>query len=292
MEGILRRLIGEDIALVAVLAGDLGKVKADPGQIEQVIMNLAVNDSTRCPRHRRRHDRGNGQPDLRPFFTTKGVGKGTGLGPSTALGIVEQSGGTLTVESKLYVGTAFRVYLPVTNEQPSTEKGNGMANFQGLGSRDDPPGGGRTPLRKLISQVLKSAGHTVLGAANGDEAAASNARHAGPIDLLLTDVIMPGMSGPELVGKLRSRRLQMTIVFMSGYDNELIDKNSLEMIASFAETFQSTALLNRISMRCRGTAAPGTVRSAERVESLLRASCASPKRRSNNSVTFFSKSSW
>lgn len=104
-----------------------------------------------------------------------------------------------------------------------------------------------TPVRKLVSQVLKGAGHTVLEAAGGDEVLAQQARHAGPIDLLLTDVIMPGMSGPELVAKLRGRRPAMTVVFMSGYDHELIDRKSLESTASFLpKPFSPRALLDRI----------------------------------------------
>jgi signal transduction histidine kinase len=280
MEGMLRRLIGEDISLVSVLAGDLGKVKADPGQIEQVIMNLAVNArdamagggklviETRSvsleagqiaslPPGRYVQlsvsDTGCGMSTetasriFEPFFTTKEVGKGTGLGLSTALGIVEQCGGTLTVESKLDVGTVFRAYLPVTMEQPGIEAGSRTAESQAAGKATVLLVEDETPLRKLISQVLKGAGHTVLEAAGGDEAFALQARYTGSIDLLLTDVIMPGMSGPELVAKLRNRRPQMVVVFMSGYDNELIDKKSLESTASFLpKPFSPRTLLNRI----------------------------------------------
>jgi CheY-like chemotaxis protein len=104
-----------------------------------------------------------------------------------------------------------------------------------------------TPLRKLISQVLKGAGHTVLEAASGDEAFVLQARHSGPIDLLLTDVIMPGMNGPELVAKVGDRRPAMSVVFMSGYDNELVDRKSLETAASFLpKPFSPRALLDRI----------------------------------------------
>ena len=280
MEAMLRRLIGEDITLVSVLAGDLGKVKADPGQIEQVIMNLAVNARDAMPRGGKLiietkavqveggqiatlpagrytqlsvSDTGHGMSTetasriFEPFFTTKEVGKGTGLGLSTALGIAEQSGGTLTVESKLGAGTVFRAYFSVTTEEagdqadawPSKSTSGGNATI--LLVEDE------TPLRKLISQVLKGAGHHVLDAASGDEALTLSARHSGRIDLMLTDVIMPGMSGPELVAKLRNRRPAMTVVFMSGYDNELVDKTSLESAASFLpKPFSPRALLNRI----------------------------------------------
>jgi signal transduction histidine kinase len=280
MEGMLRRLIGEDITLVTALAGDLGKIKADPGQIEQVIMNLAVNARDAMPAGGKLlietktaqleagqmaslpagryvqlsvSDTGHGMSAetasriFEPFFTTKEVGRGTGLGLSTALGIVEQGGGTLTVESKLGVGTVFRAYLPLTAEQAGGEEGRWPAESKTSGRATVLLVEDETPLRKLISQVLKSAGHSVLEASSGDEALALSARHSGPIDLLLTDVIMPGMSGPELVAKLRSRRPAMTILFMSGYDNELVNKKSLETTASFLQKpFSPRALLKHI----------------------------------------------
>ncbi len=267
--------------MVAALGGDLGKVKADPGQIEQVIMNLAVNARDAMPGGGKLvietkatrletgqvaslpagryvqlsvSDTGCGMSSetarrvFEPFFTTKEIGKGTGLGLSTALGIAEQSGGTLTVESKIGVGTVFRAYFPVTAEQPSRAAGSRPAESRGAGTATILLVEDETPLRKLISQVLKSAGHAVLEAANGDEALALQAHHPGPIDLLLTDVIMPGMSGPELVAKLRGRRPKMTILYMSGYDNELVDKKSLENSASFLpKPFSPRALLNRIA---------------------------------------------
>jgi signal transduction histidine kinase/ActR/RegA family two-component response regulator len=283
MEGMLRRLIGEDITLVVALAGDLEKVKADPGQIEQVIMNLAVNARDAMPSGGKLlietkpvhleagqiaslpagryvqlcvSDTGHGMSAetashiFEPFFTTKEVGKGTGLGLSTVLGIVQQSGGALTLDSKTGVGTVFRVYLPVTTEQASAEIASGSGAAKAAGRATILVVEDETPLRKLISQVLKGAGHTVLEAANGDEALAAWVLHDGVIDLLLTDVIMPGMKGPELVAKLRGRRPEMAIVFMSGYDNELIDKKSLETAASFLpKPFSPRALLNCIDSR-------------------------------------------
>jgi CheY-like chemotaxis protein len=123
-----------------------------------------------------------------------------------------------------------------------------------------------TPLRKLISQILKGAGHTVLEAANGDEALAVSVGHGGAINLLLTDVIMPGMNGPELVAKLRGRRPAMAIVFMSGYDNELIDKKSLETTAGFLpKPFTPRALLKCIDLRLGfgGTGDEGTGRAGD-----------------------------
>jgi signal transduction histidine kinase len=281
MEGMLRRLIGEDIVFATALAGDLGSVKADPGQIEQVVMNLAVNARDAMPGGGKLlietktvnleagqiaslapgryiqlsvSDTGHGMSAetasriFEPFFTTKEVGRGTGLGLSTALGIVEQTGGTLTVESKLGAGTVFRAYLPWTAEEPSGEKGSWPAETPGSGRATILLVEDETPLRKLILQVLKSAGHTVLEAATGDEALALSARHAGPIDLLLTDVVMPGMNGPELVAKLRTRRPDTAVLFMSGYDAHLVDKTSLESTASFLpKPFSPRGLLSRIA---------------------------------------------
>ena len=210
MEGMLRRLIGEDITLVAALSGDLGKIKADPGQIEQVIMNLAVNARDAMPSGGKLlietnpvhleagqltslpagryvqlcvSDTGHGMSAetashiFEPFFTTKEVGKGTGLGLSTALGIVQQGGGSLTVESKIGIGTTFRAYLPVTAEQSSAETAGASAVAAAGGSATILVVEDETPLRKLISQILKGAGHTVLEAANGDEALAVSARN-------------------------------------------------------------------------------------------------------------------
>jgi signal transduction histidine kinase len=280
MEGMLRRLIGEDILLVTALAGELGRVKADPGQIEQVIMNLAVNARDAMPGGGKLvietkpvhleagqlsalpagryvqlsvSDTGCGMNAetasriFEPFFTTKEVGKGTGLGLSTALGIVAQSGGTITVESKIGVGTTFRAYLPWTAEAASTDSSGRSAEALSAGKATILLVEDETPLRKLLLQVLRSAGHTVLEAASGDEALAVSARHSGHIDLLVTDVVMPGMNGPELVAKLRGRRPTTAILYTSGYDNELVDKKSLETTASFLpKPFSPRALLRRI----------------------------------------------
>jgi signal transduction histidine kinase len=280
MEGMLRRLIGEDIALVTALAGGLGKVKADPGQIEQVIMNLAVNARDAMPRGGKLlietetahleageipalpsgryvlmsvSDTGHGMSAetasriFEPFFTTKPVGKGTGLGLSTAIGIVQQGGGALTVESKLGAGTVFRVYLPWTAEQPVGETGSRTVDSKSSGNATVLLVEDETPVRKLILQVLRGGGHHALEAANGDEALALSARHTGPIDLLVTDVVMPGMTGPELVAKLRRARPSIAVLYLSGYDSELIGKEDLESTASFLpKPFSPRALLNRI----------------------------------------------
>jgi signal transduction histidine kinase len=280
MEGMLRRLIGENILFVTALAGDLGRIKADPGQVEQVIMNLVVNARDAMPHGGKlvletkparvdegqipalaagRYvvlsvtDTGHGISSdtvsriFEPFFTTKEVGRGTGLGLSTALGIAQQSGGTLTVESTPGAGSIFRAYLPLTSDQPEDEK-NGRTSESPAARRatvllvED-----ETALRKLVFQVLTAAGHRVMEAANGEEALALSARHRKPIDLLITDVIMPGITGPELVAKLRANRPRTMVLYMSGYDRELLDRNSLEASAGFLpKPFSPRALLARI----------------------------------------------
>jgi len=145
------------------------------------------------------------------------------------------------------VGTIFRAYLPWTAEQAGAETGKWPAESRVSGSATVLLVEDETPLRKLISQVLKSAGHRVLEAANGDEAIAASARHSGPIELLVTDVVMPGMNGPELVAKLRARRPRMTILYMSGYDNDLVDLTNLESTASFLQKpFSPRTLLKHI----------------------------------------------
>jgi signal transduction histidine kinase/ActR/RegA family two-component response regulator len=279
MEELLRRLIGEDIQLVTVLGSAVGKVLADSNQIEQVIMNLVVNARDAMPKGGRivietRNisvgadfrslrpgayvsvtvtDTGHGMEQqtaarvFEPFFTTKEIGKGTGLGLSTVYGIIEQSGGTVTVQSAPGAGATFRVYLPVADaaEEPqaSEQHAAAVATLPAtvLLVEDE------AALRRLISTALAAAGYRVLQAANGDEAMALA---SGPhrIDLLLTDVVMPGISSPDRVGRLRANRPDCAVLYISGYDNELIDLKTLERTDSFlAKPFTPRSLLTRIS---------------------------------------------
>jgi CheY-like chemotaxis protein len=182
-----------------------------------------------------------------PFFTTKERGKGTGLGLSTVYGIVEQSGGAVTVESAPGVGSTFRVYLPEveTTEEPEAAERDAGARVVRSGTvllvEDE------AELRRLISKALTAVGHHVLTAVSGEEALALA---AGPqrIDLVLTDVIMPGMSGPELIARIRSLLPDCAVLYMSGYDHELIDQKELERTASFLpKPFTPRVLLTRIN---------------------------------------------
>jgi PAS domain S-box-containing protein len=265
LEKMLRRIIGEDVELVTFMAEDLGNVKADPGQVEQVIMNLAVNARDAMPKggkltiettnvgldkeYARKHisvkpgsyvmlsisDTGIGMaPEVKgrifePFFTTKEKGKGTGLGLSTVYGIIKQSGGDIWVYSEPSQGTTFKIYFPRVDE-PLDEVGK-------KGVEGELPRGNETILlvedeeevRKLAAQVLRKQGYKVLEASHGNDALLVCKQHEGPIQLMVTDVVMPGMSGCELAENLLSLYPEMKALYMSGYtDNTIAHHGILE----------------------------------------------------------------
>ncbi|HDR14425.1 MAG TPA: PAS domain-containing sensor histidine kinase [Desulfobacteraceae bacterium] len=253
MKNMLRRILREDIELTTALEPELGKVMADIGQIEQVIMNLAVNACDAMPeggkltietadveldeRYARTHlavtpgphimlavsDTGCGMSfEVRdkvfePFFTTKERGKGTGLGLSTVYGIVKQSKGDIRVYSEPGKGTSFKIYLPRVDRDVEREK-KAVSQVS--------PGGSETILmvedeeqvRNLAVKILTGYGYRVLAAGSGPEAVETAEGHEGPIHLLLTDVVMPGgMNGRELADALTGSRPEMKVLFMSGY---------------------------------------------------------------------------
>ena len=257
VQKMLARVIGEDIELIAKLHPSLGTVKADPGQIEQVLMNLAINardampqggrftmetsneeinpeqgrDLDLTPGHYvmlRVSDNGHGMDDttlshiFEPFFTTKPVGKGTGLGLATVYGIVKQSGGSIQVESEAGQGTEFRVFLPAADSELRKEP-------IAIGNQDV-AGGTETiliaedekDLRALTRIFLESYGYRVLEASSAEEAIEKTAKSAEPIHLLLTDVIMPGISGRQLAERILSRHPQTKILYMTGYTDEMV----------------------------------------------------------------------
>jgi two-component system cell cycle sensor histidine kinase/response regulator CckA len=258
LDKMLRRVIGEDIELVTVLGEDLGQVKTDPGQIEQVIMNLSVNarDAMRKggkltletanveldEKYARGHiavkpgpyvmlsvsDTGVGMsPEVRdrvfePFFTTKEKGKGTGLGLSTVYGIVKQSGGNIWVYSEPGKGTTFKIYLPRVDEP--------LEEIKEKVVKDDLPRGNETVLivedeedvLKLAGRILSRQGYKVLEATSGNDALEVCREEKQPIHLILTDVVMPQMSGRELIEKCREVRQDFKAVYMSGYTNNAI----------------------------------------------------------------------
>jgi PAS domain S-box-containing protein len=261
---MLRRLIGEDVEAATILDPKLGQVKADPGQIVQVIMNLAVNARDAMPKGGKLtletanvilpvgtvcqgvlvkpgryvmlavSDTGSGMTGetqgriFEPFFTTKPVGEGTGLGLATVCGIVEQSGGHILVDSEVGRGTTFRIYLPRVDEvaelAPAPKDSVEVhASETILLVEDD------STLRGLVEESLLAMNYTVLVAASGQEALRVLDGHPGSIDLLMTDVIMPKMSGPELAQLVRKLRSGIKVLYMSGYtDDKLRDVSSAE----------------------------------------------------------------
>ncbi len=257
MLSMLNRLLGEDVKIAFVPGEDVGCVKADLGQIEQVVLNLAVNARDAMPTggtltietqgivldeaYAAEHpsarpgphvmlavsDTGIGMDEairlqiFEPFFTTKAPGKGTGLGLSTVYGIVKQSGGSIWVYSEVGRGSVFKIYLPLADgpvqsrgEVPAVAATGGSETI--LVVEDD------DALRRLAICLLEPAGYTVLAVANGEEAMLLIERHDGPIHLMLTDVVMPGMSVWSLVQRASTRHPGMKVVYTSGYTNDVI----------------------------------------------------------------------
>jgi PAS domain S-box-containing protein len=281
---MLRRLIGEHIQLELRLDPAAGRVSADPGQLEQVVMNLTVNARDAMPQgglmtletgpavldeafvgthpgssrgaHVRLsiHDTGCGMTAdvlshlFEPFFTTKEPGRGTGLGLSTVYGIVKQHRGYIDVQSEPGQGSTFAVYLPRVDAKPAAER---------TASREQIMPGGRetvlfvedeVALRDLIHRVLAKGGYTVLAAGDGLEAVALAEAHAGRIDLAVTDVVMPRMSGPELAARLRARDPGVRLLYVSGYTaDQLRSQTDLGADATLlAKPFTSDGLLRKV----------------------------------------------
>ena len=259
IEPLLRRLIGEDIEIAVTHGADLGRVKADAGQLEQVILNLAVNARDAMPQGgrlvletadvlvderaaRRAHDlapgsyvvlsvtdSGHGMDAatraqiFEPFFTTKEVGKGTGLGLATVYGIVKQSGGFIEVESELGQGASFKVYLPRVEEAMAVpEVGKSSPGTRPRGSETVLLVEDDESLRMLAREILTVQGYAVIEAASPRDALRIHQAHQGRIDLLLTDVVMPEMNGRQLADRLKAARPTMAVLFMSGYTGEAL----------------------------------------------------------------------
>ena len=258
VEGILRRIIRENVVFETDLAPKLGNIKADPGQIEQVIINLVVNARDAMPmggnltiktqnvrvdmEDADQHltlecgrfvkmtiaDTGQGIDMLtqsrifEPFFTTKEVGKGTGLGLSTAHGIVKQSGGDIKVFSEVGCGTAFEVYLPCVDEAVEMPKRVKDVEERHAGVETILLVEDEDIVRKLVSEILTNSGYTVLEAASGKEALDICDTYSKPVQMLLTDVVMPDMGGSELTNKVIAVRPDIKVLFMSGYTDDLV----------------------------------------------------------------------
>jgi len=284
LDKMLTRFIGEDIKLVYAMADDLGRVKIDPGQMEQVIVNLAINARDAMPSGGKLvietdnaeldegfpqshihvipgryvmvsiHDTGVGMtPEVKerifePFFTTKEQGKGTGLGLSTVYGIVNQSGGTICVYSEPGHGTTFKIYLPRVDE-PLEEVKEVMAGKGFIqGSETILVAEDEREVRKLSVQILKKQGYRVLEASNGAEALRIFELQKDPVHLILTDVVMPQMGGKELADRLRSICPNIKVLFTSGYaDSALAQKDRFDShLAFLGKPFSPTGLLQKV----------------------------------------------
>ncbi len=259
---MLGRLIGEDIELLTVAGEDLGQVKADPGHIEQILMNLVVNARDAMPQggkltlatanvsldedYASRHpgaqpgpyvmlavtDTGVGMDEtvrahiFEPFFTTKEAGKGTGLGLATVYGIVKQSGGYIWVESELACGSTFKICLPQVNERADTVKRR-VALASPRGNETVLVVEDEKEVRELIRMSLEEYGYLVLEAGEAGQAVEVCQQHRGPIHLLLTDVILPGASGREVAKRLTALRPGLKVLYTSGYADDAILRHGI-----------------------------------------------------------------
>jgi two-component system, cell cycle sensor histidine kinase and response regulator CckA len=278
MEKLLRRLIGEDVQLLTELEPRLPGVKADPTQVEQVLLNLAVNardampdggtltirtglallDGERPELRPGPHallavtDTGCGMDEatrarvFEPFFTTKDVGRGTGLGLATVYGIVRQSGGAIDVESAPGRGALFTVYLPCATDAPAATPPPPPAGARGgevvLLVEDQPE------VRQIARRMLQQHGYAVLEARDGAEALAIHAQQAGRIHALVTDVIMPGMSGRELAEQLTGRQPGLPVLFLSGHTGDAVLRRGVceENVAFLAKPFAPDELARKV----------------------------------------------
>jgi CheY-like chemotaxis protein len=281
-EEMLRRLVGEDIETSFDLAPDLGSVLADSGQIHQVLLNLVLNardamgaggrlrvetcnvdvkagrDGHKAPPGSyvllSVADSGVGMDEatldriFEPFFTTKAKGAGTGLGLPTVHGIVRQNDGWITVESRVGQGTRMNIYLPRLQEDALAREVAPMVAEAAAGSETILVVEDEEALRRLAVDALSGQGYRVLEA-DGGQAGLDRARaHAGPIHLLLTDVVMPGMNGRELAERLRAQRPELRVLFMSGWAEEVIAHRGVldQGVAFLAKPFSPVDLAARI----------------------------------------------
>ena len=284
VDALLRRVIGEDIVLLMKLTTPLARVSADPGQIEQVIMNIAVNARDAMPRGGRltietanvelderfaaQHpggsagahvmiavsDTGTGMDEatqkrvFEPFFTTKGIGKGTGLGLATVYGIVKQSHGSIWVYSEPGQGATFKIYLPVTTAAPAEPATMDVEPVSLAGTETVLLVEDQTETRSVIRETLYRRGYAVIDAANGVEAVEKARQHKDPIHLLLTDVVMPEMSGRRVAEILDAERPGIRVIYMSGYtDDAIVHHGILDAgLAFMQKPFTAEALLRKV----------------------------------------------
>jgi two-component system cell cycle sensor histidine kinase/response regulator CckA len=281
---MLQRVLGEDIELIAIPGPELGRIKADQGQIEQVIMNLALNARDAMPHggkliistaneelddiYARQHpvivpgsyvmfavsdagigmDRQTQTNIFEPFFTTKGLGKGTGLGLATVYGVVKQSGGYIYVYSEPGRGSTFKIYLPRIEEAMTAPNPGHSGKEIGRGWETILLVEDAQPLRELARELLEDSGYIVLEAANGADAIQVAEKHHGPIHLLLTDVVMPGMDGPEVAEYMTRNYPGIKVLYASGYtDDAIIHHGVLNSgIALLQKPFTRASLTNKV----------------------------------------------
>jgi len=295
IEGMLRRLIGEDVEITCACHADPIHVRCDRGQLEQIVMNLAVNARDAMPQGGklriavkpveigevearelnldrpggycllRVEDTGTGMDDrtleriFEPFFTTKGPGKGTGLGLSTVYGIARQNGGAVSVDSDPGQGSTFTVHLPLKEPVPAPHAPAAAPDLRARGGEtvllvEDEPG-----VRAIGKDLLEFHGYKVLEAENGVRALEVEARHKGPIHLLLTDVVMPLMGGRELAERLSSRRPETRILFVSGFTDDTVVRHGVldEGVAFLQKPFTLESLSRTVRQVLDGQPAPG-----------------------------------
>jgi CheY-like chemotaxis protein len=281
---MLRRLVGENIELNTVLRNGAGRVYADPGQVEQVLMNLVVNARDAMPKggkltievedvdlneeYAGMHiavkpgqylmlavsDTGLGMDSetkkriFEPFFTTKEVGKGTGLGLSTVYGIVKQSGGNIWVYSEVGKGTTFKIYLPVVESKAESIKVTAKHSELPQGSENILLVEDEAMVRTLARTILEQLGYRVLEATNGEEAVRIFESQREPIHLILTDVVMPLMGGKELADRIGSIKPETRVLYMSGYtDDAIVHHGVLDPGTAFLEKpFSPNSLAHKV----------------------------------------------
>jgi PAS domain S-box-containing protein len=281
MKRLLNPLIGENIELVTNLAPGLGRTRADAGQIEQVLMNLVVNAKDAMPEGgritiqtanvdlgdevRRQYsyiqpgpyilfsisDTGQGMDKeiqsriFEPFFTTKEKGKGTGLGLSTVYGIIKQSGGYVFVQSELGSGTTFRIYLPRVEDAAEPAGVTRAAGSATGGSETVLLAEDEESVRELVRETLEARGYKILECENGEAALRMAEAHPGAIHMLITDLVMPGMSGRELAKRLCAARPQMKVLYLSGYTEDAIAPGTFEPGRAFLQKPFTLQMLTR-----------------------------------------------
>jgi CheY-like chemotaxis protein len=284
-EKMLKRLIGEDISLTAALDPKLGRIKADAGQIDQVLMNLAANARDAMPRGGKLTietanvgldaEYASAHPEVRPgpyillavsddgfgidsatlshlfepFFTTKGLARGTGLGLATVYGIVKDSGGHLSVYSEVGSGTSFKVYFPRVDEEVAlTDTPKPEAADTKDGKETVLLVEDEEDVRTFTRHLLHSFGYRVLDASDGVEAMRVSEQHREPIPLLISDVIMPRMGGRQLAENLKSVRPDLKVLFISGYTDDAIVRHGVLQsdVAFLQKPFTPTALASKV----------------------------------------------